>query len=402
MTYGSLSIDVINTSGGQVIGASSAYPTMKNRIHNGTFMIDQRYNYAGQTMTSTGQYFADRWRTGSSGTWGSATFTSGNYTSGATIAPPPGYSSYMSITTGTADTLSTAGNAYVMTQWLEGGATQDFAWGTANAKTVTLSFWAYSSLTGNFPLSIQAALTTTRSYLTTYNIPVANTWTYCTVTIPGDTAGTTTNWSANTVNALTTMGLGLRFCLGAGASMQGAANTWSGNGYEAPTGSVNLCATSGAKLLITGVQLELGSFATTYDYRDYARELQLCQRYLFVVINANSVAGYYGGGGYIVTSVTSAALNLTVPFPVQMASAPSLLYSNASGTTLGGNWAGPGSGTFGTSSYSIYSTKNGATVVFSGANNTMTGSGGSVYGGAAVLYVFSQNSTSLIGFSCEF
>jgi hypothetical protein len=97
-----------------------------------------------------------------------------------------------------------------------------------------------------------------------------------TVTITGDTTGT---W----VGATNGIGLYVNFSLGAGSTRLGTAGAWAAAGYYGATGQVNLVSTSGATFYITGVQLEKGSTATSFDYRPYGTELQLCQRYYEVV-----------------------------------------------------------------------------------------------------------------------
>jgi hypothetical protein len=154
---------------------------------------------------------------------------------------------------------------------VEGLNTADLAWGTANAATVTLSFWARSSLTGTFGGVLQNSAGN-RSYPFTFTINSANTWEKETITIAGDTSGT---W-------LTTNGIGitLLFGLGIGSTYSGTAGAWSGSTLFSATGATSVVGTSGATFYITGVQLERGSTATSFDYRPYTTELQLCQRYL--------------------------------------------------------------------------------------------------------------------------
>jgi len=111
-----------------------------------------------------------------------------------------------------------------------------------------------------------------RSYPFSYTINSANTWEQKSVTIAGDTTGT---WVTDSSGA----GIYVSFSLGSGTTYSGTANTWAGTYYVQPTGSVSLVGTNGATLYITGVQLEKGSTATSFDYRPYGTELALCQRY---------------------------------------------------------------------------------------------------------------------------
>jgi hypothetical protein len=157
-------------------------------------------------------------------------------------------------------------------QDIEGLNCTDLGWGTADAKTVTLSFWVRSSLTGTFGGSIFNNAGN-RSYPFSFTISSANTFEQKSVTIAGDTTGT---W-------LTTNGRGLClfFNLGSGATNSGTTGAWAGTFYAAPTGATSVVGTSGATFYITGVQLEVGSTATSFDYRPYGTEFALCQRYFY-------------------------------------------------------------------------------------------------------------------------
>jgi hypothetical protein len=166
----------------------------------------------------------------------------------------------------------TATNVIGVRQPIEGFNTADLAWGTANAKTVTLSFQVYSSLTGTFGGSVLNSANN-RSYPFTYTVSSANTWTAISITIAGDTTGT---WLTN--NGI---GLDIYWNLGTGSTYSGTAGSWSGSTFYSATGATSVVGTNGATFYITGVQLEVGSTATSFDYRPYGTELNLCQRYCY-------------------------------------------------------------------------------------------------------------------------
>jgi hypothetical protein len=235
----------------------------KNRIINGDMRIDQRN--AGASVTPNLLSFpADR-------TFGFGSVTgkfSCQQNSGG-VTPPTGFSNYIGAVSLSAYSVG-SGEQYIFGQPIEGLNVSDLAWGTASAQAATLSFWVRSSLTGTFGGSLQNSAFN-RSYPFAYTVSAANTWEYKTITIAGDTAGT---W-------LATNGVGIRlsFSLGAGSTMSGTAGAWSGSNFVSATGATSVVGTSGATVYITGVQLEKGSTATAFDYRDYGRELIMCQRY---------------------------------------------------------------------------------------------------------------------------
>jgi hypothetical protein len=233
----------------------------ENRIINGGMTIDQRNAGASVTPTTNSTYTLDRWRCGLT--------QSSKFSVQQTTTAPAGFINSLKVTSTSAYTLA-AGDIFLMSQFIEGLNVSDLGWGTANAKTITLSFRVYSSLTGTFggALGNSAA---NRSYPFTYTISTANTWTTISVTIAGDTSGT---W-------LTTNGTGIAVYLGlgVGTTYSGTASAWAGAEYYSATGAVSVVSTNAATWYVTGVQLEVGSQATSFDFRSIGQELALCQRY---------------------------------------------------------------------------------------------------------------------------
>lgn len=265
MTYGTVNADLITTSDG--VSSAGLYG-LKNRIFNGDMRIDQRNAGASVTPT-TSVYTVDRWTTNLT----QASKFSVQRNAGS-VTPPVGFTNYLGVTSLSAYSVLTS-DFFSLIQVVEGLNCADLAWGTANAATVTLSFWVRSSLTGTFGGSLTNS-DFSRSYPFTYAISSANTWEQKTITIAGDTTGT---W-------LTTNGKGIQlyFNLGAGATYSGTAGAWAGATYVSATGATSVVGTNGATFYITGVQLEKGSTATSFDYLDYGRSLMQCQRYYEVSI----------------------------------------------------------------------------------------------------------------------
>jgi hypothetical protein len=272
------------------------YYTFKNRIINGAMVIDQRNAGTSFTPTTTSMYSLDR--------WGSYVIAASKYSiqqNAGSVTPPVGFTNYLGLTSLTALSVASS-DYYALLQGVEGYNIADFGWGTANAATVTLSFWVRSSLTGTFGGAIRNN-DGNRSYPFSYTISAANTWEYKTITIPGDTTGTwlTTN----------SVGLYLYFGIGVGATYAGTAGAWVAANYVSATGATNPLATNGATWYITGVQIEKGVTATSFDYRPIGTELQLCQRYFEktyaqgVKPGTAGVVGYNTNGG--LTNLNTAA-----------------------------------------------------------------------------------------------
>jgi hypothetical protein len=226
-------------------------------------VIDQRNAGASVAIPdSTVTFLTDRFRFDEN--------TDGSFSGQQVSTAPSGFINSLKFTVTSADTSLAAGQYANLRQPIEGLNVADLAWGTASAATVTLSFWVYSSLTGTFGGSLRNSAGD-RSYPFTYTISTANTWEKATITVAGDTTGT---W-------LTTNGTGLIVIwgLGVGSTFSGTAGAWAAANYLSATGAVSVVGTNGATWYVTGVQLEKGSTATSFDVRSYGTELALCQRY---------------------------------------------------------------------------------------------------------------------------
>ncbi len=280
-----------------LLDTQAQYTGMKSRIINGGMTIDQRN--AGASVTLSGPaatYLVDRWNV-----YASVASKLSFQQNAGSVTPPAGFTNYLGITSLSAYSVG-ATDEFLLRQPIEGYNVSDLGFGAAGASTVTLSFWVRSSLTGSFGAAIQNA-SGLRSYPFSYTISVANTWEQKTVTVAGDTTGT---W-------LKTNGIGLQvsFGLGVGSTYgSGTAGAWAGAIADVPTGSVSVVGTSGATFYITGVQLEKGSTATSFDYRPYGTELDLCLRY-YEKQNYDTNASYDFVGLAVSNSTSSALLAIS-------------------------------------------------------------------------------------------
>jgi hypothetical protein len=259
---------------------------MKNRIINGAMVISQAANGATinpPVSTGTGNYPVDRFYVAVSQT--SKLTTAQASTSGAALAA--GFNKCTNVTVTSAYTVG-ASEVFVLQQRIEGYNVADLVFGTASAKTITLSFWVNCSVTGAFGGVVLGA-SGTRSYPFSYTVNAANTWEQKTVTIAGCTDGT---WVTNNGN-----GMLLAWSLGVGSTFTTTANAWATGEYYNSTGGQSLVATNGATWNITGVQLEVGSSATSFDYRQYGTELMLCQRYYQTCYDIGQTPGSNVGTG---------------------------------------------------------------------------------------------------------
>ena len=293
----------------------------RNRIINGDMRIDQR-NAGASVTPADGAYTLDRWRAGAS--------QSSKFSVQRSATAPAGFTNSLLVTSLSAYSVTTNDNFEVF-QYIEGFNVADLAWGTANAQSVTVSFWVRSSLTGTFGGTVNNSAFN-RSYPFSYTISAANTFEYKTITIAGDTSGT---W-------LTDNSTGLVLCigLGAGAGRSGTAGAWSGSTFYNATGATSVVGTNGATFYITGVQLEAGTVATPFERRSYGQELALCQRYYEKSFdidtapangsNTTSVATLAGVFG--ACALNGGVASAFIPFKVQKRAAPTITaFGNSNG-----------------------------------------------------------------------
>jgi len=274
----------INGTTGLVFNDASTQATaatgfgFKNRIINGAQVINQR----GATVTTASTYVTDRWQVDNLTTSGAVSFAQNS-------TAPAGFTNSLKITVTTADAAVAASDIVEFRHWIEGYNTADFSFGSASAGTFTVSFWVNSSVTGTYGVSFRNSASD-RIYVSTYTVNAANTWEQKTITVAGDTTGT---WLTDNGR-----GLGIAFCVMGGSNFQGTAGAWGATNNRTTSAQANLLATISNTFYITGVQLEKGSTATSFDYRPYGTELALCQRYLpaFVSSSTTSTLPFVGAG----------------------------------------------------------------------------------------------------------
>ncbi len=300
------------------VAMSSSF--LRNRIINGDMRIDQRN--AGASVTVTDAYTLDRWEVREN--------TDGAVTAQQVTDAPTSFVNSVKITTTTADASLTSDQILRVTQPIEGLNIADLDFGTANAKTITLSFWVKGSITGTYA-GVYANGSNNRSYIFTYTILAANTWEQKTVTIAGDTTGTWVTTSAR--------GAVVTFTLGAASSYNGTANVWTGSDVRSVSGAVSVIGTLSATWQVTGVQLEIGTSATPFERRLYNQELANCQRYFeksYELVTVPATNTYIGMVHVSAASNGFADMIVMLNFNVQKRATPTITFYREDGTS--GSW----------------------------------------------------------------
>ena len=271
-------VNIPNINGAQIGGR-------RNLIINGAMQIAQRSTSA--VTIAGGKTYSDVDRFGQ---WTKS--TEGSWKSGQQVADAPTDFQYSRKITSLAANTVDSSSYHTVRYTVEGYDAKQLNCGFSSAKTVTLSFYVKSSLTGTFGLNFTNA-SNARSYPTTYTISSADTWERKTITLTLDTSGTwpTDNGTGLEINWQLAMGSG---------SQSSTLNQWQAGWKFPDTGANTILTTNGATWQLTGVQLEVGSQATAFEHLSYSEELQLCKRYYEVLVSGTGIA--WGGAGVMYTA----------------------------------------------------------------------------------------------------
>jgi hypothetical protein len=275
---------VTSMNGGQLAG-------MRSLFINGNIDVDQRGGHGAAITAPSGTltFPADRF-------WGYGSQASKlNLSSNQLLQLADGCGRVLQASVLAAVASMAAADVFMLGYRIEGLDAKRLLWGTANAKPLTVSFWAAASATGAYGFCACNGNASPRAYVTSFNL-TANTWTKITLTIPGDTTGT---WPTDN-----TLGLQINWTFAAGSQYVGTANAWQSVGVLAPPGIINAMATQGnVALEIARVQAEVGSVATPFEEVPVGLTNALCQRYYQRYVSntagAPYISGYANGAGAI-------------------------------------------------------------------------------------------------------
>jgi len=234
---------------------------------NGGMEVSQEKGFS--SSATSGMHACDGWRIYTNGTVSAPT---GSFPTAAF----PGFSNCLAAVVFIAQPSMGAGEYCILMQNIEGYRVSRLAWGTANAKPITLSFWSQHTRPGVYTGTIRNGVPN-RSYGFTYTHAAADTPQYNTITIPGDQTGTWTVTSG--------VGMGVIFAVACGSSLTlPAAGVWTAGSYFAAPGQINGVAATSDRFRITGVTVLPGTQAPTAAQsplimRPYDQELATCKRY---------------------------------------------------------------------------------------------------------------------------
>ncbi len=300
----SSTINMVLASDGSVSGGLPS--ANRNLLYNGAMQVAQRSSSVAGIITQ-GYYTADRWQLFCN--------TLGTWTQSIENDAPTGsgFAKSLKMLCTVADAAPSADDWCFFEQALEGQDLQRIAKGTSSAMQLNLSFWVKSNKIGTYVVNLTDA-DNSREVAAQYSISSSATWERKAITFPIDTIGAFINDN--------TTALGVRFGLAIGANRSSGTlpATWqSAVTANLFVGQTNLAATINNYLQVTGVQLETGPVATSFEFKSYGQELRECQRYYYQYVSGN--AKIIGVGSMLASNVADS----TVRFPVTMRIAPTLI-----------------------------------------------------------------------------
>ena len=304
-------ITIDSSSGGCTANITNNL-TNRNLIINGAMKVAQR----GTSSTSSGYATIDRFQTGYGNIGQNVTQSQQSLSSSDTGPYEAGFRKYKRAQLAAAGTANASGYVEAASYKVEAQDLANSGWdSTSSSSKITLSFWFRCSTNQAFRLNVRSEDGTQRMFSTNFTATGNNTWTKITQTIPGNTSPTVD------VDDDNGSGLAIFWIPFYGTDLTDSGSTmdaWkTSSGSSQGTDMASTWLTAGASTFdITGVQLEVGSVATDFEFKSRAQELALCQRYYFSIKGDDDehvAFGYAAGGGFCV---------FMLPFPVPMRAQP--------------------------------------------------------------------------------
>ena len=280
----------------------------RNKVINGAMQIAQRSTSVA-SITSGDYYVCDRWKLG----YG----TAGTWTLSQSTDSPNNFGKSLKMDCTSANTSLSAGSNLQLIQHFEGQDLQDIQKGTSSAREITVSFYVKTNKTGTYVVELMDHDNSNRHCSKSYTVSDTN-WNRYTLTFPADTTGTLDDDANKSFE--------VGFWLVAGGTFQGGSlqTSWGTlNQGSRAVGQVNLADSTSNEWYLTGVQLEVGSQATSFEHRGPGEELALCQRY-FYRIGGKSNAYQLVGNGFIGLNGGTRCAKVVINFPTTMRATPTL------------------------------------------------------------------------------
>ena len=325
------------TSSDLASGTVQNQSAFKNIIINGDMSLAQRATSVS-SLTSSGYHALDRFRCVivTAGTW--------TISQSTTVPSGQGFATSMKWDNTTADGSLGASDFVSVQQFIEGQNLQYLKKGTSSAESLTVSFWVRSNKTGTYILELKDN-DNTRAISQSYTISSADTWEKKELTFAGDTTGTLDNDSNASFLVQFALAAGSDYTSGSLQTSWGAETT--ANRY---VGQVNLADSTSNEWYMTGLQVEVGTAASNFEFLPHDVNLTRCQRYFEKSYQMADAPGTSGSGGSYGLQFGGATANIdaTIIMSTRKRATPTLTVYDLAGTSnkasyYTGSWNNGGS-----------------------------------------------------------
>jgi len=258
----------------------------RNLIINGAMNVSQRGTSFADPSNDT--YTLDRFIARKSND-GAVTITQDS-------SAPSGFSNSLKVDVTSADDSLGTSQFNILQYKVEAQDCQRLAFGTSDAKNFTLSFYVKSNKTGTYSVNISQSDNSSKQASLTYTINSADTWERKSLTFTGDTSGVINDDNGTGLSIYWWLAVGTLYTSGGStsASFQTFANANHAAGH-----AVNLLDDAANEWFITGVQLEVGQNATSFEHEPVERTLAKCLRYYHRLdTSSGEYIGFSAGGAY--------------------------------------------------------------------------------------------------------
>jgi hypothetical protein len=256
--------DATITSAKLASGTVQNQSAFKNILINGDMSQAQR-GTSTSSVTSTGYYTCDRWNWQTD--YGTVTLSQDT-----DVPTGQGFAKSFKADVTTAGTVSNGGTIKLR-QNIEGQMLQHLKKGTSSAESITISFWIKSTKTGTYICELYDP-SNTRQISKSYTVSSSNTWEKKELTFAGDTSGAFTNDNASRLQVTWYISAGSDYTSGT------LSTSWtSSTNANRAVGQVDAQDSASNNIYFTGIQMEIGSSASDFEFLPIDINLQRCLRY---------------------------------------------------------------------------------------------------------------------------
>ena len=280
---GTCTTKITSVGGGQL--------SHRNIIINGAMTVAQR----GQSSTSSGYHTVDRFQVNNSATDEAPTQAQVDVTSGTTPYTL-GFRKALKVTNGNQTSGAGTSDFIRALYYIEAQDLANSGWNYKSSSSyITISFWVKASVAQTYYTNFRVFDGTQKMYYFSYTLS-ADTWTKVTHTIPGHADISFDNDTGQ--------GLYIQWYQFRGTNNTGSitANQWHDldTSTFTPDQDSTWYTTNDATWEMTGVQLEVGDTATSFEHRSYGEELRRCYRYFQRLTSSDnyqwvSLVSFYSG-----------------------------------------------------------------------------------------------------------